>query len=106
MKNAFPERISISKPQEAEHLSAFLKFWNSAMNRICHSHPIWRSDFVTALRDERLDSDLRFQLAAIWSVNMIRGSYSFPRYVAALAARADDDEVRHGLLENAWDESG
>jgi pyrroloquinoline quinone (PQQ) biosynthesis protein C len=37
---------------------------------------------------------------------MVVGSYCFPRYVAALAARAEQDAVRHGLLENAWDESG
>jgi pyrroloquinoline quinone (PQQ) biosynthesis protein C len=61
---------------------------------------------------QRLFDNLRalrlpwFQLASAWAVNMVVGSYCFPCYVAALAARAEDDAVRHGLLENAWDESG
>jgi pyrroloquinoline quinone (PQQ) biosynthesis protein C len=37
---------------------------------------------------------------------MVHVSFNFPRYAATLAARAEEDAVRHGLLENAWDESG
>jgi pyrroloquinoline quinone (PQQ) biosynthesis protein C len=37
---------------------------------------------------------------------MVHVSFNFPRYAVTLAARAEEDSVRHGLLENAWDESG
>ncbi|MFI5397950.1 MAG: iron-containing redox enzyme family protein [Candidatus Binatia bacterium] len=59
-----------------------------------------------ALRQSESLVPTRFQLASAWAVNMVAGSYCFPRYVAALAARAEHDAVRHALLENAWDESG
>ena len=72
----------------------------------CHDHPVWRDTFVRSLENPDTNPKDRFMLAATWSVNMVAGSYCFPRYVAALAARAREDGVRHGLLENAWDESG
>jgi len=37
---------------------------------------------------------------------MVHISFNFPRYAAILAARTEEDAVRHGLLKNAWDESG
>jgi pyrroloquinoline quinone (PQQ) biosynthesis protein C len=76
------------------------------MMEVCHRHPVWSSSFVRCLREGRKAETERFELAATWLVNMVVGSYCFPRYVAALAARAEPDAVRHGLLENAWDESG
>lgn len=87
-------------------LSEFLSSWSQLVARECHAHTVWDSKFMRALRQEDFPAAQRFQLAATWSVNMIPGSYCFPAYVAALAARAQSDGVRHGLLENAWDESG
>jgi len=86
--------------------SVFRAAWRKLMSDCCHHHPVWDGDFVRCLRNRGTDEDKRFALASVWSVNMVVGSYCFPRYVAALAARAEMDAVRHGLLENAWDESG
>ncbi len=72
----------------------------------CHEHVLWSDPFASALRDDRIDNEFRFALASVWSTNMVVGSFCFPRYVAALAAGAEQDAVRYGLLENAWDESG
>lgn len=85
---------------------AFHHVWQKVMQKHCHEHPVWESDFARKLRSTDTDEKERFELAAVWSANMVVGSYCFPRYVAALAARAPQDVVRHGLLENAWDESG
>ena len=72
----------------------------------CHQHPLWSDPFVYALTSNTNADEFRYALASVWSANMVVGSYCFPRYVAALAARADEDAIRYGLLENAWDESG
>lgn len=74
------------------------------MKTECHDHGIWKSPFMLGLRSD--DLPLVFNLASVWAINMVHGSYCFPRYVAALAARAEEDWMRHGLLQNAWDESG
>ena len=81
------------------------------MDQECHQHGIWQIPFVQTLNDISNPS-IRFELAAVWSLNMVDGSGWFPNYVMALAARfrvADNlslDLVRHGLAENAWDELG
>lgn len=76
------------------------------MRSDCHRHPVWDGRFAQSLIGNECPVTEMFFLASVWSVNMVAGSYCFPRYVAALAARAEQDAVRHGLLENAWDESG
>jgi pyrroloquinoline quinone (PQQ) biosynthesis protein C len=102
----FPERICLDEPLPAVELEMFLKQWQGLMMAECHEHSIWKSEFVEFARDQKLNPSLRFELAAVWALNMVHGSYCFPRYVAALASRAESDALRHGLLENAWDESG
>lgn len=98
--------VSLKRSIGDEDLTVFLKTWSDLMARECHAHRVWHSMFVRALQAKDTSPGTRFQLASVWAVNMIQGSYSFPGYVAALAARARSDNVRHGLLENAWDESG
>lgn len=101
----FPENVSLMSIPAIP--SEFRDAWQAMMQDNCHNHPVWQTDFVLALRGEKgLSDKKRFSLAKEWSRNMVVGSFCFPRYVAALAARAPLDAVRHGLLENAWDESG
>jgi pyrroloquinoline quinone (PQQ) biosynthesis protein C len=101
----FPPNIDLETALP-ELTTEFRTEWQSMMDESCHAHPVWESAFVLALQRGDLSLEKRFELAATWSINMVVGSYCFPRYVAALAARAPQDVVRHGLLENAWDESG
>ncbi len=102
----FPRRVSLASAIEFKQDSVFGRLWAEAMAGDCHAHPLWNDDFVQTLGSEGSRTDLCFALASVWSVNMVVGSYCFPRYVAALASRAEEDAVRHGLIENAWDESG
>lgn len=103
----FPKRISLNTPSSNIYTGTFAACWYEMMEEECHSHSVWRSDFVQSLkRDDPTGNAEIFSLAAVWSINMVVGSYCFPRYVTALASRTDQDVVRHGLLENAWDESG
>jgi pyrroloquinoline quinone (PQQ) biosynthesis protein C len=102
----FPAHISLRKSLVVPSIS-YKKAWREMMQKECHRHSIWESDFVRALRVQKtMDKQRAFNLARTWSINMVVGSYCFPRYVATLASRAEQDVVRHGLLENAWDESG
>lgn len=101
----FPTRISLSCYIDDLALSTFQSVWKELMDTECHSHLVWQSRFVKALESGSADRRT-FELAAVWAVNMVAGSYCFPRYVSALAARSEEDVVRHGLLENAWDEAG
>lgn len=91
-----------------EHLApeteCFRTAWDNLIVQGCKKHAIWDSPFVQALESE--DLELAFNLASVWATNMVLGSYCFPRYVGELAARAEQDFLRHGLFENAWDESG
>jgi pyrroloquinoline quinone (PQQ) biosynthesis protein C len=101
----FPDALSLMKPQVPT--PAFMEAWQLLMQEHCHNHPVWQTEFVKLLQEGKTNpTKLTFDLAKEWSRNMIVGSYCFPRYVAALAARSPLDAVRHGLLENAWDESG
>lgn len=102
----FPNQIYLRPASSVDPDSVFKTAWGEAMRVDCHEHPVWNDSFVKSLCDIRSPSTIRFALASAWSVNMVAGSYCFPRYVAALAGRAEQDAVRHGLLENAWDESG
>ncbi|HEV3072992.1 MAG TPA: iron-containing redox enzyme family protein [Thermoanaerobaculia bacterium] len=102
----FPGRISLRTKPEIKRESVFWRAWQDMMEEECHRHSVWSSRFCGALLNEDSQPALLFALSAVWSVNMVAGSYCFPRYVAALAARAEEDAVRYGLLENAWDESG
>jgi pyrroloquinoline quinone (PQQ) biosynthesis protein C len=102
----FPSRVSLASAVEFKLDSIFGQLWSEAMTIDCHAHPLWKDSFVQTLSSEVSSEDLCFELASIWAVNMVVGSYCFPRYVAALASRAEQDAVRHGLIENAWDESG
>lgn len=99
----FPSKIS-TRTVAPPLTPAFAQAWKELMQMECHNHSVWQTEFVRDLKEG--DPEVAFQLAAIWSVNMVAGSYCFPRYVAALASRAEEDVIRHGLLENAWDESG
>lgn len=99
----FPTSISLLVPESIHVTNTFQNYWKEMMRIECHEHSIWRSPFIEQLKDANEEA---FELAAIWSTNMIVGSFCFPRYVAALAARSELEVVRHGLLENAWDESG
>tara|TARA_R110002051_G_scaffold165688_2_gene236555 strand:+ start:22133 stop:22999 length:867 start_codon:yes stop_codon:yes gene_type:complete len=80
--------------------------WRSAFDELCHTNPVWISPFFQVMAGADGSSQQRHDMATIWALNMLQGSYAFPSYVAALAARSDIDSVRHGLLENAWDEAG
>src|SRR5437868_11230545 len=102
----FPKIISLSSYPTLSKDSIFLMLWDKYLQEGCRDHLVWQSDFVKTLSNPNSDAVQVFQLAATWSINMVVGSYCFPRYVAALASRAEQDSVRHGLLENAWDESG
>src|SRR6266508_303765 len=102
----FPARISLVSAPTIDRDSVFMRVWSEAMLTDCHQHSVWTGKFVDVLRSDKSTSDEQFALASVWATNMVPGSYCFPRYVAALAARAHEDSVRHGLLENAWDESG
>ena len=102
----FPKTIQLSLSSSEEDLRKFLPVWEGIVTVECHEHDVWLGDFVTSLNSQKIDPVQKFQLAAVWCTNMVSGSYCFPRYVAALASRAEHDYVRHGLLENAWDESG
>jgi len=106
MNDEFPESLDLSCGATAEQTALFREHWHRIVERECREHPIWSSSFVHALADSSVQPLRRYQLAATWAINMVVGSYCFPRYVAALAARAQSDVVRHSLLENAWDESG
>lgn len=99
----FPAHIALAATAP-EVTPSFRGAWQDMMDKECHQHALWQEAFAKTLADG--DPSIAFQLAAVWSVNMVHGSYCFPRYVAALAARAEADVLRHGLLENAWDESG
>ncbi len=101
--NMFPSRIS-THTTPSPPTPAFMQVWKELMQRECHNHSVWQTEFVRDLKEG--DPIVAFQLAEMWSINMVAGSYCFPRYVAALASRAEEDVIRHGLLENAWDESG
>lgn len=102
----FPKHVTLSEPLEFEPSSTFGRLWSDAMRADCHEHELWHEPFVNALRGMNGNCELSFTLASVWSINMVVGSYCFPRYVAALASRAEQDAVRYKLLENAWDESG
>lgn len=102
----FPQRIFVGDGPNDAVMTAFRSAWRKVMDTECHAHSVWRSQFAQALNSPESPANLRFELAAVWAANMVAGSYCFPRYVAALAGRAESDVVRHGLLENAWDESG
>jgi pyrroloquinoline quinone (PQQ) biosynthesis protein C len=102
----FPGRLNLSTTPDVGPQSPFHRAWFATMREDCRAHPVWSNPFVKALAREPLDRAEAFALASVWSINMVVGSYCFPRYVAALAGRAEQDCVRHGLLENAWDESG
>lgn len=102
----FLERIDLTTDVNDDQLEQFHVMWREILHAECHRHEIWGSPFVTTLASEQTPSHVKYELAAVWSINMVHGSYCFPRYVAALASRAEQDVVRHGLLENAWDESG
>lgn len=102
----FPKRIALLESLTIDRGSAFRRTWAASMQEDCHRNSVWDGRFVRSLASEESRATEVFSLAAVWSVNMVAGSYCFPRYVAALAARAEQDAVRHGLLENAWDESG
>ncbi len=101
----FPAKIAILETV-ADQGSTFRRIWIESMRDDCHRHSVWNGRFVRTLAAEGTEATDVFSLAAVWSVNMVAGSYCFPRYVAVLAGRAEQDAVRHGLLENAWDESG
>lgn len=102
----FPERVSLDLVLPLGSDNAFKKAWSAMMAVECHSHPVWKDRFVQTLDNSNSRPADCFALASVWSINMVAGSYCFPRYAAALAARAEQDAVRHGLLGNAWDESG
>jgi pyrroloquinoline quinone (PQQ) biosynthesis protein C len=103
----WPSRVSLVTAEEHGGCSeSFRTEWAGLMQNCCHGHPVWKDNFVASLTSSGSTDRLRFHLASVWATNMVVGSYCFPRYVAALAARAEQDAVRHGLLENAWDESG
>ena len=102
----FPRTAALLVGGNLQPPSGFWLEWKALMNDCCHQHPVWNDSFMRLLNASDTSEVLRFALASVWSVNMVIGSYCFPRYVAALAARAEQDAVRHGLLENAWDESG
>jgi pyrroloquinoline quinone (PQQ) biosynthesis protein C len=102
----FPRLISLCQGTAGVSLDHFMLEWRDIMESECHRHSIWQGAFMKNLRDVDAQNDLGFGLASVWAVNMVHGSYCFPRYVAALASRAQSDFVRHGLIENAWDESG
>jgi len=99
----FPPFIDLTPLVEPPDL--FWTAWSNLVDEECHRHAIWSSVFASALLPSA-DLTMSFQLAAVWALNMVAGSYCFPRYAAALAARAESDAIRHALLENAWDESG
>lgn len=82
---------------------SFDVFW-SELQQSNLDHSIWRSNFVLGLSNP----ELNFKLASVWASQMVSGSYQFPRYVAALATCIPQsfETIRHGLFENAWDESG
>jgi pyrroloquinoline quinone (PQQ) biosynthesis protein C len=101
----FPKKVSLISLVNPHEASVFARLWEDVINTNCHSHSVWQEPFMQALTGEKAEKQ-GFALAAVWSINMVVGSYCFPRYVAALAARAEHDALRHGLLENAWDESG
>jgi hypothetical protein len=102
----FPNSIDLTTPIDVEVTPEFKSEWQFAMNQVCHKHGVWNSIFADRLKSDKTDELFRFNLAATWSVNMLSGSYCFPRYVCALAARAEYDVTRYGLIENAWDEAG
>jgi pyrroloquinoline quinone (PQQ) biosynthesis protein C len=102
----FPRRVSLSSAVEFKPDSIFAQLWAESMAVDCHKHPLWNDSFVQTLSNDNSSEAICFALASVWSVNMVVGSYCFPRYVAALASRAEQDAVRYGLIENAWDESG
>ena len=102
----FPQKISLMPTLKLSKNSNFFQFWEKIMTEDCHHHPVWQSKFVKTLNDHKASPHERFRLASVWSINMVSGSFCFPRYVAALAARAELDAVRYGLIENAWDEAG
>lgn len=102
----WPSRIGLVTKVEDLLTSSYNAEWRQLMNDECRSHPVWNDTCVRHLTALETDSEIRFGLASVWATNMVVGSYCFPRYVAALAGRAEQDAVRHGLLENAWDESG
>ena len=102
----FPKCISLRHILSLKPDSVFKKAWSEAMLEVCHKHPVWEDRFVQTLSRDDTPAAECFALASVWSFNMVAGSYCFPRYAAALAARVEQDAVRHGLLENAWDESG
>lgn len=102
----FPEKINLLAPIEIKNHPYFIEAWTQTVNDSCFNHKVWDSDFILSLKNTNLDQTFVFQLAAVWSTNMVHGSYCFPRYSVALAARAEEDSVRYGLIENAWDEAG
>ncbi|GEM_PF-2713411 len=92
--------------------AAFAEVWRKMMQKECHEHGVWSSSFFRILNDEKGDVCARFELATVWAANMLHGSAMFPNYVLSLASRISPemnlamDTIRHGLVENAWDELG
>jgi len=87
--NSFPRKIALrtSLEQSADN-PIFTEQWNYLMDLECHHHPIWESPFIRLLSC-RNNPRFVYNLASVWAINMVHGSYCFPRYVAAIAARAD-----------------
>src|SRR6266545_179450 len=84
----FPPFIDLTPLVEPPDL--FWTAWSNLVDEECHRHAIWSSVFASALLPSA-DLTMSFQLAAVWALNMVAGSYCFPRYAAALAARAESD---------------
>src|SRR4051812_17910812 len=102
----WPPSVSLLTTNTINPSEAFFAAWRRTVTECCNDHPIWHRPFIQALTDELTSEEEKFALASVWVVNMVIGSYCFPRYIAALASRTEHDAIRHGLLENAWDESG
>jgi heme oxygenase-like protein len=80
--------------------------WIAYATELRRTHYLWRCPFISTLKDASSNPQLSLQLLRVWATSMVHISFNFPRYAATLAVRAEEDAVRHGLLENAWDESG
>src|SRR5688500_6039804 len=87
--STFPQSVSLLTEDDLQISESFLSEWKDVMSDCCNSHSVWEQPFSRVLRDVSTDAKTRFQLASVWSINMVVGSYCFPRYVAALAARAE-----------------
>jgi len=94
-----------SKPRPNQ-VATVREGWASYAAALRKSHYLWQCKFMSTLEDHSASPQFRLRLLSVWATNMVHVSFNFPRYAATLAARAEEDAVRHGLLENAWDESG